>query len=351
MSTAGPVACHLRDASDDEVATRIAALLQAQVPGACLVKVDRVERVFGGNARWAWACEVTWTTTQGEVVWKPMIMLSRVEASQVEADPAWEFAVLRGLGRSAVRAPRAVALDADGSLVGAPSVVLERLPGSTDAVAFLRSADVDRSRRLTIDLARAAAELHTTDWRGLGLEGLLAAGNVDRVHEAQIERWESLFLQSRMEPYPVLVSLFGWLRDNIPKPTQISIVHGDFRPGNFLYHEDAITALLDWEMAHLGDPVEDLAWAYRPLWSPERFIGIDDFVRAYEAFGGPPVNPQSLRFYRIFSEVKFATISLKAARAFADGTTTNLRLADRAATVTASLTRCLEWIASDGRSH
>jgi len=104
-------------------------------------------------------------------------------------------------------------------------------------------------------------------------------------------------------------------------------------------------------MAHLGDPVEDLAWAYRALWSPERFVDLEDFVRAYEEFGGPKVTEQALRFYRIFAEAKFATISLRASRSFADGVSGNLRLADRAATVTASMKRCLAWIADNGEGR
>ncbi len=347
---AGPAvrdARRLLDASDAEVAARIAALLRAWLPAARDVRVTRTERVFGGNARRAWACEATWTDAGGENISEPMIMLSRVEGSQVEAEPDGEFGVLSGLSRASVRAPRALALDRDGSIVGAPSVLLERVPGSTDAVAFLRSGDVEQSRRLTLDLARAAAELHTADWRALGLDVPLAAGPAERTPLAQVERWESSFLASRLEPHPILVSLFGWLADNLPEPARISVVHGDLRPGNFLYQDGTVTALLDWEMAHLGDPVEDLAWAYRDLWSPQRFVPLQEFTRAYESFGGPPVAPRSLRFYRIFSEVKFATISLRAARAFADGVTGNLRLADRAATVTAALTRCLEWITAD----
>jgi aminoglycoside phosphotransferase (APT) family kinase protein len=122
------------------------------------------------------------------------------------------------------------------------------------------------------------------------------------------------------------------------------VIHGDFRPGNFLYVGSDITALLDWELAHLGDPVEDLAWAYRDFWSPARFVALEDFVDAYVAAGGPRPSAAHVRYYRVFTEAKFATISLRAARAFHEGRTTNLRLADRAATVIESVTRCLSWM-------
>jgi aminoglycoside phosphotransferase (APT) family kinase protein len=104
--------------------------------------------------------------------------------------------------------------------------------------------------------------------------------------------------------------------------------------------------LLDWEMAHVGDPVEDLAWAYRALWSPRRFVPLEEFVAAYEAAGGPPVTTESLRWNRIFCEVRYATISLQAARSFLDGHSRNLRLIDRARTVPPAVRLCLEWISA-----
>src|SRR5690606_38659888 len=223
----------------------------------------------------------TWTEPGGGSRLEPVIMLSRAPGSQVQADPEREYAVLRALGGSAVRAPRVWALDADGAVTGASSVVLQRMPGRADPVAFLGSRDHDRARELTADLARAAAELHAVDLHSGDPAGLTerlgavvsADGRIDAraTVAAQIEYWRSVFLDCRLEPLPVLAGLFDWLLDNVPEPARLAVVHGDLRPGNFLYEDSRLVALLDWEMVHLGDPVEDLAWIYRPLWSPHRF--------------------------------------------------------------------------------
>lgn len=333
----------------DEIAAQIAALLRAQVPGADDAEVSRVERVFGGNARQAWACVGTWTRSDGRRRDEEMIMLSRPPGSQLHVEPRREYDVLLALQDSAVRAPRVWALDPFGEVTGASSVVLQRLPGRADAVDFLRGTDPGRGRRLTEDLACAAAALHTTDLNRVGdvLDAQVRTdGSLDTRATAVtlVEQWRSTFLASRMEPFPVLDRLFGWLLDHAPEPVRLCVVHGDLRPGNFLYRDDTVIALLDWEMVHLGDPVEDLAWVYRPLWSPERFLDLESFVHRYETFGGPAVDPAALVYHRILAEVKFATISLRAARAFADGTTTNLRLADRAATVIPALTLAWELV-------
>ena len=107
---------------------------------------------------------------------------------------------------------------------------------------------------------------------------------------------------------------------------------------------DRITALLDWEMAHVGDPVEDIAWAYRAFWSPERFVPLPEFVATYEAAADVAVGADRLLWHRVFCEVKFATISLAAARSVVDGRSGNLRLIDRARTVAPALVQSLDWI-------
>jgi aminoglycoside phosphotransferase (APT) family kinase protein len=334
--------------SSGEIAERITGLLRAQVREASDADVSSVERIFGGNARQAWAFSAGWTAPDGTRRNEEMILLSRPPGAQVQVDPQREYDVLRALHDTAVRAPRVWAVVGDDAADGTSSVVLQRLPGSSDPVAFLRDSDSGRGRRLTEDLARAAAELHTVDLDRLGDVlgggGGRDAGQARAIAIDQVEQWRSIFLASRMEPLPVLEHLFGWLLDHAPTPARLSIVHGDLRPGNFLYRDGSLIALLDWEMVHLGDPVEDLAWAYRTFWSPERFLDLAGFVHCYQEFGGPVVDLDALLYHRVFAEVKFATISLRAARMFVDGTTTNLRLADRAATVTASLALALELL-------
>jgi aminoglycoside phosphotransferase (APT) family kinase protein len=124
----------------------------------------------------------------------------------------------------------------------------------------------------------------------------------------------------------------------------VAIVHGDLRVGNFLAVDGRVTALLDWEMAHLGDPLEDLAWTYRSLWSPERQLPYADFLARYEARSGRAVDHQVLRYYRMFNEIKHSVISLTAACAFHEGRTSNLRFADRNTTLAPFLGRFFDLL-------
>lgn len=317
---------------------RMQALLAQRLSRAGVpAQITGWQRTFGGNARRAYAFDANWadgSTTR-------CIMLSQVSGKHVESDTATEYSVLAALNGSGVRAPAALLLDAAGEIAGAPAIVLERLPGEASVVEFL-ALDKEIGQAITRDLAQATGELHRFDCADAAFDGV-SPDAVDR----QIAYWQDNFRKHRLEPCPVLDWLFAWLRAHAPRPVRLSLVHGDLRPGNFLYAGDHLTGLLDWEMAHVGDPAEDIAWIYRDMWSPERFLSLDDFLADHARCAGFVIPRRSVVFYRIFSEAKFAAISLAAAHLFASGQTDNLRHIDRAAKVPACLRKALTWIAAE----
>ena len=199
------------------------------------------------------------------------------------------------------------------------------------------------SRGVAEHLVEVGAQLHTADWKALGLD-FLPATTIKTAAAQQVEYWESLFRRHRLEPHPAMVAAFIWLKEHQPVADRITVVHGDFRYGNLLYEGKRINALLDWEMVHLGDPVEDLTWAYRALWSPAGVMSLEEFTDRYTKASGIPVHPDNLLFYRLFNEMKHAIISLTGAKSFNDGRTRNIVIADRAATVTSYLIQFFDWL-------
>jgi len=323
-----------------ELAQRLAAFLQLQIPGAPDIRIDDLTAVSGGNARKAWSFDLSFSVDDSHAD-MPCIMLMQAGAGQLESDLAAEFKVISALKGSGVPAPQAFWIDEDGSSLGAPTIVMERITGVTDILALRAAEPANRNRAIAFAFAEAAAKLHVVD-----VQGLEFLGNPTREDTAarQIAVWEAQFLKHRMEPHPAIVFAFHWLKTHQPVAKRISLVHGDYRLGNFLFEGDRITALLDWEMAHLGDPVEDIAWAYRALWTPEMHLSLDDFVAHYTASGGPAVDPDTLRFYRLFGEIKHAVISLTAARSFADDRSNNLRLADRMTLALPCIRQFYDWL-------
>lgn len=303
------------------------------------VEITDVRRVFGGNARQAWAFELSEQADEPTAA----ILLSQVAGGHVDSDTSSEYAILKAMTGHGLCAPAAIALDESGAVTGAPALIMERIGGTADVLSFLNADSSSRSAALTEQLAIAAADLHGFNWRNAGLSS--PQGNAAL---QQINDWEGRYLQSRLGPHPALTYLFGWLKDNLPDESanseNLSLVHGDLRPGNFLYEGDDLTALLDWEMAHIGDPAEDIAWIYRALWSPEKFLTLEEFLQIYEARIGRAICRRRMTYYRIFSEVKFATLSVVASASFANGKTDNFRLADRASKIGACLDHSFQWI-------
>lgn len=329
--------------SADDLAISIARLIEQSMPGTYDVRVTALQPLFGGNARKAWSFDLRYESGD-QPQQLQCVMLSQLGGRQVESDVAQEFGVLHGLNGHGLRVPRALAVDETGAIVGAPSIVLERLPGKASAVDFLNTKDLAGAQRLTVDLAAVVAQLHSVACPAAAFDPQRTGATPLELAARQVAHWETTFEAQRMEPLPVMASLFAWLRHNLPEPQRISLVHGDLRPGNFLYEGDRVAGLLDWEMAHPGDPLEDIGWIYRPMWSPAAFVPLRNFVALYSRLAGVEVGWADVLYYRIFSELKFATISLTAARAFSGGSTRNLRHADRAATVGPCLQRCIEWI-------
>jgi aminoglycoside phosphotransferase (APT) family kinase protein len=316
--------------------------LEANLEGARDIRIDNLAPITAGNARQAWEFDVRWLDG-GEERKVSCVMLRKAEAGQLETDLASEFRIVAALWGSGVPVARALLMDSEGRWLERPSFIMEKVAGATDFFALLKPEAAERSRAIAQQLATIAATLHMLDWRKLGVD-FLPATTPETAAAQQISYWESLFLKHRMEPHPVMVAAFIWLKEHQPIARRISIVHGDFRFGNFLYEEDRINAMLDWEMVHLGDPVEDIAWAYRSLWGPQAFLSLDEFVSRYAELSGISVDPDTLRFYRLLGEVKHSIISLTGARSFMDGRTRNLFLADRASTITSYLMQFLDWL-------
>jgi aminoglycoside phosphotransferase (APT) family kinase protein len=317
---------------------RLTAFLRRKLPEHPDIAIRDLAPVSGGNARRAWSFDIA---TGGFE--RACILLMQAEAGQLESDLAAEFQVISALHGTDVPAPEAYWIDPDGSQLGAPAIIMERVGGTTDILALRAPEPADRNRAVALAFADAAAALHTVH-HGTAALAFLGETTPQSAAAEQIAYWESLFLKHRMEPHPAIVYAFGWLKDHQPVAERVSLVHGDFRLGNFLYDDTRITALLDWEMAHLGDPAEDVAWAYRTLWTPQMHLPLEDFVARYEAASGITLRWDNLLFYRLLGEIKHAVISITAARSFADRRTRNLRMADRMTMVAPCVQQFLDWM-------
>ena len=293
-----------------------------------------------GNARDPWFFIARWGHNERSVEQR-CVMLVKAAAGQLDTTLRPEFATIAALAGSGVPVPKALWLEETGRFIGRPFFITGWLPGTADTRVLRGTEHVSAIRSVAQELAAVAAQLHAVD---TDRAAHLSSSEPKEVAAAQLAFWRDQFERHRLEPHPELVYVFSWLAQRRPVARRISIVHGDLRFGNILYDGDRLTALLDWEMVHLGDPVEDLGWVYRALWSPLRSLPFEEFLVAYQQAGGHLPEPEHLRWYQIFSEIKHSVISLTAGRSFADKATSSLRHADRAATIPAFMTRVWELL-------
>jgi aminoglycoside phosphotransferase (APT) family kinase protein len=150
---------------------------------------------------------------------------------------------------------------------------------------------------------------------------------------APLQTWRDT-LDNLGHPHPAFELAFRWLNDNQPVPAARTVVHGDFRNGNFIVGPEGVRAILDWELAHLGDPLEDLGWLCVNAWrfgvraKPVGGFGdYDDLVGAYEAAGGVPVDRDALHWWETLGTLKWGIMCILQATAHTSGMIRSVELA------------------------
>ncbi|HYJ80823.1 MAG TPA: phosphotransferase family protein [Longimicrobiaceae bacterium] len=171
-----------------------------------------------------------------------------------------EHRVLAGLHPVWPKAPRPVLSCADASVIGAPFYLMERVEGVIlrDRPPAGVALDPPAMRGVCLALVDTLAELHAVDWRGAGLEGL---GRPEGYVERQVSGWTARWEKARTDDVPEMDAAAAWLAANRPRESGTALIHGDYKYDNLVLdpaHLSRVRAVLDWEMATIGDPLMDL---------------------------------------------------------------------------------------------
>jgi aminoglycoside phosphotransferase (APT) family kinase protein len=172
-----------------------------------------------------------------------------------------EARLLSALEPTAVRTPRVLAVGDDPSVIGAPFYVMERIDGEVLTGTLPDALNTPEQRGLIADeLIDALVELHAVDWQSVGLEGF---GKPNGYLERQLRRFTGLWEHNRTRQLPEVEQVGQWLAANMPESPTATIVHGDYRLGNTIFASRPpahLEAILDWEMATIGDPLADVGY-------------------------------------------------------------------------------------------
>jgi aminoglycoside phosphotransferase (APT) family kinase protein len=325
-----------------DLAARLARFLASRLPDAESVRVRDLEAHTEGFSQetFSFVAEVARAGASERSAWvaKRQPVAGLLEPYDLEP----EFRVLHALSDDPLPTPRTPWFERDPAVLERPFYVMERLPGEVPIPAPGARGegpfDLDERAALAPQIARALARLHAVDWkaRGLAFLGVPALAGPDAAARREVERWAARIERSGIAPDPVVVEALVWLRARAPASDEVVLLHGDYRLGNWLVERDGprtrLTGILDWEMVHLGDPIEDLAWCLSHLWragTPRAaaLAAPDELAELYAAASGRPVDRERLRFFEVLAVVKMLAIMLTGIRAFRDGRTGDLRMA------------------------
>jgi aminoglycoside phosphotransferase (APT) family kinase protein len=275
-------------------------------------EIAGLTRLSGGASR------DTWRFRAGD---RPLIL--QLQRSGDLRDMGSEAAVLRAAAAAGVPVPELVASGGVDSPLGAAFMVLGEVVGETIARKILRDDHfADARRALPAQLGRAAAAIHAVP-----LEGLPGLSDVD-----QLRQYREV-LDTLGQPHPTFELVFKWLDAHRPPTEGTALVHGDFRLGNLMVGDDGLRAVLDWELAHRGDPMEDLGWLCVRAW---RFGGagevagigeVTELLDAYAQASGRSVDARVVHWWQVLGTLKWGIMCMMQANAHLSGMSRSHELA------------------------
>ncbi|SEF61197.1 Predicted kinase, aminoglycoside phosphotransferase (APT) family [Thermomonospora echinospora] len=284
------------------------------------VQVAGLRRAAGGASRIT--CVFDAVTASGRA--HPLVLRLATPAAGFSGGPLpREAALMRAARRAGVPSPEVIVDGTAEGPLGAEFVVMERVEGETIPRRILRDPALAGTRsRLAAECGRILAAVHSVP--------VTAVPGLER--DDGLGRWRDL-LDAAGEPHPVLEFALRRLEADRPPPHPPALVHGDFRNGNLVIGPEGVRAVLDWELAHIGDPLEDLGWLCVRAWrfgaaEPVGGFGpYDQLVEAYEEAGGVRVDRDALRWWEMYGVLRWAVICLMQARRHLDGSERSVELA------------------------
>jgi aminoglycoside phosphotransferase (APT) family kinase protein len=264
-------------------ASELASALESLLGSSAIADL---QRLTGGASR------ETWSFTADE---RPLILRrdppgrpGAPGSMRLEAD------AMRACHKAGLRVPE-VLLDDDGAVLGTAGLVMSAVPGETLARRILRDDEFAGAREVLVtQLGSFIAGLHAID-----VAEVPGAAEID-----ELDRYWTSY-SNVPDRSPTFEKAYAWLQANRPAGPAKTIVHGDLRMGNVIVDGDGLAAVIDWELVHVGDPIEDLAWLCVKAWrfgAPLEVGGIgtiDQLIAAYEGAGGQPVDRDAFHWWLV----------------------------------------------------
>lgn len=322
----------------DQVPDTIRDYLVSKLPGARDMTLSDWQQMAVGWSHETWLFDATWT--EGGETRQRGFCLRRDPGNALLrdlSDLGDQFRVLQCLADTDLPTPRAYFYEDVPNVLGAPFLVMEKVPGHCPNPWGREGrkyyAEAAARGVLPQSFTDALATLHKVDWRAAGLDflGVPEAGT-NAFALSEIAKWKGMIAESGHGPEPVLTDLICWLEANAPVTERLTLVHGAYRTGNLLIDDDRVSAVLDWELQVIGDPMYDVAYMLSDLNREgsdllSNLVPRDMFFERYEAATGIRIDEDACRYYQLLYAMRSAAFWMSASGLYRDGLSSDIRLA------------------------
>lgn len=316
-----PALAALRDAIERYLARRWADLQD--------FKVTNIQQIPGGASRETYRIAASFREN-GAPEQRGYIFRRDPPSSLIDTNRALEYRTYEAVYPTSVPVPEPLILEENPGELERPFSVMAEIAGCETAIPNFAVPPYSALREhIGMQKWSILGSLAKMDPAQLGVTKFMDVPTRESCALRELDYWAGVIAADSLHPQPIAAAAIRWLRRELPrKAEKLCLVHGDYRSGNFLYDQTGkIRGILDWEMAHIGDPLEDLAWSLDPLWGwPERHLagGLLPRRRAidiWQAASGIDVDPDALRWWQVFASVKGLAIWISSTEDFANGTT------------------------------
>ena len=283
--------------------------------------VEGLARISGGASRETYRFDATTAGERGGY-----ILRRDPPDSLIDTDRRLEFLAIRSFAGKDVAAPEALVLEVDGAELARPFFIMGRVDGGAAGSPFAADPYGEHATAIGERFFSIMGRIAREPVDALPINDAAPRPEPSECWRRELNYWAGVIEADEIHPQPIVRAAIRRLRGGPPPPAaKIAVVHGDFRSGNFLYDgAGRIIALLDWEMAHLGDPLEDLGWALDPLWTRPGDSRVSGMIPREDAFAiwrrnsGLEIDPAAFDWWSLFASVKGQAIWTSSAKAWID---------------------------------
>ena len=284
-----------------------------------------ISRIFGGASRETYRLSVL----NKDLIETNLIYRRTQSSALIETEQLTEYSAYLAFQDSKVPVPKTIAIEESPDTLGAPFMVMEELRGVA-ASPFDQEAYSPYEEKLGHQFWDILGEIVLKDIDDPNLASIPRTESKESCWKRELDHWVKVIRQDSYSVEPILEAAIRELYRNYPKDSaKKCLVHGDYRNGNFLSKEGTLVGILDWEMAHIGDPLEDLAWAMSPIWCwkdrdrPSYLIKRKQALDVWQKKTQIKIEVESLAWWELFACVKGLAIWISAGHEFITGSNTD----------------------------